>query len=358
MTPRRTAALAGSAALLATLARPGTAAAEIVWRGDFETADLSQWNETTGPVGERVTFVQDPVREGMYAARMEIRPGDLGNGDLNRVEYGYHPPAAGFEGSERWYAWSAMQDAAFPLGASWHAFTYWEAEVLYTAALTFRLYAGNEMTFCSYVGGEQVHWTRTFEPGMWHDFVLHVVWSADASEGLVELWYDGELVVPATHVATMFTLPGGEATPNFLHQGMIRDELLEQTEVFFYDGVVEATAPEDVMPGASDTSGGATEGDSGDETSDGGEADAGDASGSASDASAASTTSASDTGQGEGTSAADDGTSMEGAPADADGGGCSCRQSSAGSSWVGLLGWLAFVARGRRRRLGSTHVPS
>jgi hypothetical protein len=345
MTPGRIAALAGSATLLAALVHPGHAAAEIVWRGDFETADLSQWNETTGPVGERVTFVQDPVREGTYAARMEIRPGDLGNGDLNRVEYGYHPPAEGFEGSERWYAWSAMQDAAFPLGDSWHVFTYWEAEVLYTAALTFRLYAGNQMTFCTYVGGEQVHWTRTFEPGMWHDFVLHVVWSADASEGLVEVWYDGELVVPATNVATMFTLPSGDATPNFLHQGMIRDELLEQTEVFFYDGVIEATTPEDVMPGASDTSGGTSESESGDDSESGL-----DSSGAAEGASGAtaSTASAGDTGPGDATDAASEGSSMGGAPEQGSDGGCGCGQSGPGRSWAGMLGWLALLARGRR----------
>lgn len=340
--------LVRSATCIAVLASPATAAAEIVWRGDFETADLSQWNETTGPVAERVTFVQDPVREGMYAARMEIRPGDLGNGDLNRVEYGYHPPAEGFEGSERWYAWSAMQDASLPLGASWHSFTYWEAEVLYTAALTFRLYAGNEMTFCSYVGGEQVHWTRTFEPGVWHDFVLHVVWSADATEGLVELWYDGELVVPATSVATMFTLPGGGATPNFLHQGMIRDETLAQTEVFFYDGFVEATAAEDVMPGASDTSGGTSADDSGSAS-----ADDGDASSSADDATGASTIgSASDAGDDESSAstmtAGDDGSGTSGMQ-DEGGGGCGCGQPTS-SGWAWLLAGVGL--RARRRRLG------
>ena len=162
------------------------AAAEIVWRGGFEPGDLSEWNEFTGPVDERVTIVDDPVRDGMYAARVEIRPGDLGNGGLNRVEFGHHPPEVGFAGSERFYAWSMLIPQDVAVGAGWHLVTYWEAEVLYTNAMSFRLYADNLFNFATFVGGEQVHWSTTFEQGMWHDFVLHVVWSPDPSTGLVE----------------------------------------------------------------------------------------------------------------------------------------------------------------------------
>ncbi len=350
--------LVSAALALVVVALPATALADIVWRGDFETNDLSQWNEQTGPVGERVTIVADPVREGMYAARVEIRPGDLGNGMLNRVEFGYHPPAEGFEGSERWYAWSAMQDADAPIGASWHVFTYWEAEVLYTPAITFRLYAGNELRFCTYAGGETVHWTTTFEPGMWHDFVFHVVWSPDPTVGLVELYYDGELVLPAVSTATMFTLGDGSGTPNFIHQGMIRDETLGVNEVFYYDGMVEATALEDVMPSGDDTSGGSAT--SGVDTS-GGEAsesltdasasgsDSATASGSASATSSASgaTTTAGSASGGSG----DETTGASGAPQDEGDGGCGCSQRG-GAGWAGLGLLLLATRRASRRRRG------
>ncbi|HWB76568.1 MAG TPA: polysaccharide lyase [Nannocystaceae bacterium] len=305
---------------------PCTAHADIVWRGDFESGDVSQWNEQVGPVADRVSIVEDPVREGMYAARVEIRPGDLGIGDLNRVELGYHPPRASFEGSERWYAWSVMQDAYAPLGASWHAFTYWEATMISTAALSFRLYAGNAINFATFVGGEQVQWESTFEPGVWHDFVLHVVWSGDASEGLVELWYDGEQVVPATSVATMFTV-GDVAAPNFLHIGMIRDDQLTVDEVFFYDGVIEATSQEDLMPSASDTSGGASDESTGanDEST--------------SDAPATTTTSTTN-------ATSEDGGSSSGAAADDDAEeGCGC----ASERPAGALGVLAVLLFRRRR---------
>ena len=62
-----------SLATLASLLVIPTARAEVVWRGGLEPGDLSEWNEFTGPVEERVTIVDDPVRDGMYAARIEIR---------------------------------------------------------------------------------------------------------------------------------------------------------------------------------------------------------------------------------------------------------------------------------------------
>ena len=55
--------------------------------------------------------------------------------------------------------------------------------------------------------------------------------------------------MPPVHVATMHTLPGGAAATNFFHIGMIRDENLQETEVLYYDRVLEGTAAEDVMGG-------------------------------------------------------------------------------------------------------------
>jgi hypothetical protein len=50
---------------LLTVSAPASAA--IVWRGDFETNDLTQWDYTQHP--ERWTFVTNPVKQGTRAGR-------------------------------------------------------------------------------------------------------------------------------------------------------------------------------------------------------------------------------------------------------------------------------------------------
>ena len=39
--------------------------------------------------------------------------------------------------------------------------------------------------------------------GRWHDFAVHVLWSRDFDKGFVEVWFDGELVVPRAKTATL-----------------------------------------------------------------------------------------------------------------------------------------------------------
>lgn len=344
------------AALVAPCVLSTPARAEVVWRGGFEPGDLSEWNEFTGPIEDRITIVDDPVRDGLLAARVEIRPGDLGNGDLNRVEIGYHPPGGWTEGTERYYAWSLMMPADVELGDAWHLLTYFEAEVLYTNSMSFRLYGDGTLSFCTFVGGEQVHWSTPFVQGEWHDFVLHVVWSPDAASGVVELWYDDELVLPATNVATMHTDDAGTAHSTFLHQGVLRYEGITTTEVLFVDGTMEATELADVMPERAEGS------------------SSGDDEGSATTASDDGTTSAgADTGDDDGitsvdaTAADDDATpgddatsesdgSTTGSPsADGDGDGCSCATTSIPR---GSALWLAGLLVGLRRRRPTTSTYS
>jgi hypothetical protein len=39
--------------------------------------------------------------------------------------------------------------------------------------------------------------------GKWHDFAVHILWSRDPQKGFVEVWFDGEKVVPLTKTATL-----------------------------------------------------------------------------------------------------------------------------------------------------------
>ena len=79
--------------------------------------------------------------------------------------------------------------------------------------------------------------------GVWHDFVLHVRWSASADLGFVELWYDGQKVLERTVLQTLFA-----GTYTYLKQGLYRDSAIQPTGVVYHDGMTIGTSLADVAP--------------------------------------------------------------------------------------------------------------
>src|SRR5437868_7875402 len=92
--------------LLAILfASATTVSAEVIWRGDFETGDTSQWK---GAPKDGVTVVKEPVREGKYALRID-GSNAARKGKLDRVEFQHQPKTPGTaEGTERYFGWSVF----------------------------------------------------------------------------------------------------------------------------------------------------------------------------------------------------------------------------------------------------------
>lgn len=82
--------------------------------------------------------------------------------------------------------------------------------------------------------------------GKWHDFAVHVLWSRDPKKGFVEVWFDGEKVVPLTKTATLL-----DENVAFFQIGLFR-ETSEVPETIIIDHVTEATTLEDVTPPRSD----------------------------------------------------------------------------------------------------------
>ena len=79
-------------------------------------------------------------------------------------------------------------------------------------------------------------------PGVWHDFALHVLWSRDPGKGFVEVWFDGEQVVPRTMTATLF-----DENEAFFQIGLMR-ATSDVPETIIIDNCVEATTLEEVTP--------------------------------------------------------------------------------------------------------------
>jgi hypothetical protein len=78
--------------------------------------------------------------------------------------------------------------------------------------------------------------------GKWHDFALHVLWSRDPEKGFVEVWFDGEKVVPRAKTATL-----RDENVAFFQIGLFR-ETSDAPETIILDHVTEATTLEDVTP--------------------------------------------------------------------------------------------------------------
>lgn len=208
----------------------------IRWRGDFETGDLSQWTKAQAVAADRLTVVRDPVRQGSYALKVVVRQGDdpinaSGNrGEL--VDTTYQP-----EGSEAYYRWSTLFDPSFPSVPTWQLFAQWH-QIEDSGSPPMELYVyGEELRFR--LAQRQV-WRAPLVRGVWHDFVLHVKFSDDPRRGFVELWHQGEKVLPKTYAATRAN--------DYLKLGLYRDDSIQPVGILFHDGMIKAERLEDVLP--------------------------------------------------------------------------------------------------------------
>jgi hypothetical protein len=203
--------------LASSLCLLGSASAEIIFKGDFETGDFSQFGGKKMTVkkeeplkfglseyqnfNERnVQLVTDFVANGKYAVKMTIHPEDkFGKGQL-RVQLG-GPYVRFDEGTHTYMSfYLAMKDPP----KSRDNFFYWEGDKLTGSG-------GNVMTWwlepkqdgsgtlikygTGNLGKSGVHWEADFTIGKWHQMAMDITWSADPEKGNAKLWYDGNVVL-------------------------------------------------------------------------------------------------------------------------------------------------------------------
>jgi len=225
--------------LLAAVPLLGSAApAEVLWRGDFETGTLEQWKGA--PKSDGVKIVQEPVREGKYALRID-GSNAARRGTLDRIEFQHEPlPPGTAEGTERYFGWSVYLPKKFT--DITHNVGYFETRNSWSQLMSFEA-KGADLLFSTRVP-YKLHWTGTgkLTPGRWHDFALHVLWSRDAAKGFVEVWFDGEKVVPLVKTATL-----RDENVAFFQIGFMR-QTSEVPESIIIDHVVEATTLKEVTP--------------------------------------------------------------------------------------------------------------
>lgn len=214
----------------------------IVWRGDFETGDRSQWSHTQMVSADRLAIVSSPLREGRYAIKATVRQGDdpiNSSGNRNELVRMTREPA----GSEYYYKFSTMFAPDFPSANTWQLFTQWHHEGSGgSPPVEFYVY-GEEMRLN--IGGNPgtIVWRSKLVRGSWQDFVFHVKWSSDPRVGFVELYHNGQLVMPKRYIATQFS---GQL--NYLKVGLYRNDTIAPTGVVYHDGWVMTRNAADVLP--------------------------------------------------------------------------------------------------------------
>ncbi len=217
------------------------ARASVLWRGDFSTGDLSQWQQVQEVDRDRLQVVGMDGGDG-FALKVTVRQGDNpidASGNRNELEAPPNEP----EGSERWYHWQVLWPQSYPTEDTWQLFTQFH----HTGAS-----GSPPVEF--YVKGEQVclrvqgidRWSAPLVRGAWHDFVFHVRWSPAVNHGFVELWYDGEQVLDRLDAATMYE---GEGV--YLKQGLYRDASIQPEATLFLRGTVVGTTRQDIVQGSS-----------------------------------------------------------------------------------------------------------
>ena len=226
-------------ALLSALPQLGSVApADVLWRGDFETGTLEQWKGA--PKADGVKVVQNPVREGKYALRIDGSKAAR-KGTLDRIEFQHQPlPPGTAEGTERYFGWSVYLPQKFT--DSTHQVGYFETRNSWRQLMAFEA-KGETLKFSTRVP-YQLHWTGAgkLTPGRWHDFAVRVLWSRDPAKGFVEVWFDGEKVVPLAKTATL-----RDENVAFFQVGFAR-ETSDVPESILIDHVVEATTLAEVTP--------------------------------------------------------------------------------------------------------------
>ncbi|PTL80691.1 heparin lyase I family protein [Vitiosangium sp. GDMCC 1.1324] len=211
----------------------------VVWRGDFETGDRSQWSGTQMVNADRLQVVASPVHQGSYALKATVRQGDnpiSASGNRNELVRMTNEK----EGDEYFYRWSTMFASDFPSANTWQLFTQWHHSGD-NGSPPVEFYVNGETVYLR-VQGSTVVWSTKLVRGQWQDFIFHVKWSANSSVGFVELYLNGQRVLPKRNVATMYS-----GQTNYLKVGLYRNSTISQVGVVYHDGWIQGRSLADVQ---------------------------------------------------------------------------------------------------------------
>lgn len=195
--------------LLRAPALAGTGGGVLLHECDFDAGVIDGVRGDADRAGAHSAYVvSDPVREGRFAVRFELRPGDPPANRSFRAELTFPPDSME---TERWYRWSVFLPRGFTADpipdiiAQWHGVPDEDrGEPLRHPPLRVRRHDDRwELTLCSdprpafESGDHRLDTTLVLgrvEEQRWTDWLFHVRWSHGPG-GYVRGWIDGAEVV-------------------------------------------------------------------------------------------------------------------------------------------------------------------
>jgi hypothetical protein len=254
--------------------RSGSASSRaILWKADAESAMTSEWASSSSvpvaaspPRPDPSRIAQSAFRaQGKRSYRFKLRDGDDSYGE--RAELGQAMPSASKykrrlfgAGQERWIAMQYYFPTSWPTADTWQ--TVFQIKpvtpggggpsVSFDAGRNRLRFYGNDNTWGSTAGavrdaaGPLTAGSYPMTKGRWIKLTWHVVFSADPSVGLLEVFGDladghgMRTLVPRHRRATMKYLDGA-MDPMHLRVGIYRDPTMTATAKLYVDGLTVAT---------------------------------------------------------------------------------------------------------------------
>jgi hypothetical protein len=243
-----------------------SAAVDPVFKGDWETGTWAPWTNLQtvigGDVSRQFALVHSPLRQGSYAARFTVNPGDVYNGTSGERSEVIWSDEKEVEGSDYWYAWSTMFAADW-VSPDWGIFLQWHSDLPFVPPLAFTVF-GEHVVLSTNTGvmGDGVDRRRYYtlltslDRGAWHDFVMHVHWSG--TNGSMAVWHrlggTGSFVKVLDVAAPTLQTQNGVVSPNYQKEGLYRSPGAF-ADTLYQDGYVRGSSVTDVSSAFGDDAG-------------------------------------------------------------------------------------------------------
>lgn len=231
--------------------------AGLLWAGDAETGDLSQfvdgpWNNVGGTKPRVVT---DPVRGGTFAVELGLTGAtDSSDGICCGSRNELLPKFRDLrEGDDLYFGFSTFLEPGFPTSGGWQVITQFKQNFDGSPPLSLNVEDG-QYKFeggYGYPGGSRL-FIKTLAPattGQWVDWVIHVSFSSNPANGYVEVWKDDTLAL------ARFAPSGGTLYPasddqlgGYVKTGPYRDPGITAPGTMYLDEWRIGTSREAVTP--------------------------------------------------------------------------------------------------------------
>lgn len=243
--------------VVAVMVPAAPVSATVLWNGDGQTGDFSQWFSLQAIPGDAAVLSPPDGSPGL-AARFAVHSGDDPiNSTGERAETrASQEQTDGYEGHESWYGWSTYFPSDFnPPTGSWNIFTQFhetnadgcppniafQADTSKSPTRIKVRVRGGSTALCK-PSSDRIWRPATLMTDTWYRFVVHVRWSSDPAVGFVELWLNGQRVVPLTALATLYVGQG-----SYLKQGFYRSDS-SLTSVIYHRGAKRGDSYNAVAP--------------------------------------------------------------------------------------------------------------